>query len=111
MRLADVKGERVFDVVADIIDPIVSIAEDKEAAELFEQRELPKGMTPFEFFLSRIKKSLPSLMKTHKDELITIFCTIKGVSREEYIKELTLGQLFADLTELVTDREFTSFFG
>ena len=111
MRLSDVKGEKVFDVVADIIDPIVSIAEDEDAAELFKPKELPNGMTPWEFFLSRVKKSLPSLMRNHKGELISIMCAIKGMDRDEYVNELTLGQLFADLTELVTDREFTSFFG
>ena len=26
MRLSDIKGERVFDVIADIIDPIANIA-------------------------------------------------------------------------------------
>lgn len=111
MKLSDIKGERTFDVVADLIGPIASIARDEEAAELFQPKDLPKGMTPWGFFLSRVEKSLPKLMKSHRAELITIMATINGVSEEEYVKNVNLGSLFADLVELVTDREFTSFFG
>ena len=110
MRLSDIKGERVFDVIADIIDPIVTIAEDKNAAELFQPKELPKGMTPWEFFLQRAKKSIPPLMKDHKAELCKIMATVNGVTVEEYLKDITLAKLLSDLTELLTDREFTSFF-
>lgn len=111
MKLSDVKGERTFDVVADLIGPIVSIAKDKDAADLFQPKELPEGMTPWEFFLSRVEKSLPPLMKAHRNELVTIMATINGVTEEEYVKNVNLGSLFADLVELVTDKEFTSFFG
>lgn len=110
MKLSDVKGERVFDVIADIIDPITIIAEDEKSAKLFHRDKLPEGMTTWQFFLKKIRESLPSLLREHKDELITILCTIKDVSRDEYVSELTLAQLFADLTELVTDAEFVSFF-
>lgn len=111
MKLSDIRGERVFEVVADIIDPIVSIAEDKDAAELFKPKEKPEGMDNWSFFLSRLKTSLPSLMRAHKDELATIMAVMNDVSREEYVKDLTLIKLIADVTELVTDRSFSSFFG
>lgn len=111
MRLSEIKGERVFDVVADIIDPIVSIAQDKDAADIFTPKELPEGMTPVEFFIERIKKSLPSLVRNHKEELTCIMAAVNDMTPEEYVKELTFPKLFADLTELVTDSEFTSFFG
>ena len=50
MRLSDVKGERTLDVIADIIDPIANIAEDKEASELFTRKKLPDGMDPRQVF-------------------------------------------------------------
>lgn len=111
MKLSDVKGERVFDVVADIIDPIVTIASDKESAKLFHRDKCPKGMEPWQFFLQKVKESLPKLIRTHKTELVAILSTIKGVSADEYVKEMTFASLFADLTELATDAEFVSFFG
>lgn len=30
MKLSDVKGDRVIDVIADVIEPISNIAQDKE---------------------------------------------------------------------------------
>lgn len=110
MKLSDVKGERVFDVVADIIDPIVTIASDEEAAKLFHRDPCPEGMEPWQFFLQKVKDSLPSLVRTHREELIVILSTIKGVSRDEYVENLTFASLFVDLTELVNDKEFISFF-
>ena len=110
MKLSDVKGERVFDVIADIVDPIATIAADEDAAKLFQRDKVPDGMTTWEFFLQKIRESLPSLLRTHKEELIAILCSIKGESRDEYVSTLTFASLFADLTELVTDAEFTSFF-
>ena len=37
MRLSDIKGDRVFDVIADIIDPIANIASDETASALFKR--------------------------------------------------------------------------
>ena len=101
----------MFDVVADVIDPIASIALDNEAAELFKRTELPEGMTAWEFFIHRVKDNLPPLLKRHKSELATIMATIEGVSVKEYMDSVTLPKLFHDLTELLTDDEFTAFFG
>lgn len=110
MKLSDVRGERVFDVIADIVEPIAVIAADDDAAKLFHRDECPDGMTTWQFFLQKIRESLPSLLRGHKEELISILCTIKGESREEYVGNLTFASLFTDLTELVTDAEFSSFF-
>lgn len=111
MKLSDVKGERVFDVIADIIDPIAIIASDEESARLFHREPCPEGMQPWQFFIKKVRRSLPTLVRSHRDELVAILSTIKGVSAEEYVKDLTFASLFADLTELVTDAEFVSFFG
>jgi hypothetical protein len=111
MKLSEIKGERVFDVIADVIDPIVSIAQDEDAAALFRPQPLPEGMEPWDFFLSRVKRSLPPLMRTHKEDFITIMASLHGVSRDEYAEGVTMASLFSDLIELVTDTEFASFFG
>ncbi len=110
MRLSDIKGERTFDVIADIIDPIANIAEDKEAAELFTRKELPKGMTPKRFLLQRARKSVPALLKGHKEDVIFILSTIEGTSPEAYKEALNLAKLFKDCVELLTDEAFTVFF-
>ncbi len=111
MRLSEIKGERVFDVVADIVEPIVSIAEDEGAAAIFRPEEKPEGMDNWQFFLSRIKKNLPALVRGHKRELAAIMAAINDVTPSEYMEELTIPKLFEDLVELLTDQEFVSFFG
>ena len=112
MRLSDIRGERVFDVVADIIDPIASIAMDKDASELFAPKEeRPEGMTNWDFFLHRVRRSLPPLLRTHRSELVTIMAAVNDVDPDEYMENVTLATLFSDIIELVTDQEFSSFFG
>lgn len=110
MRLSDVKGERTLDVIADIIDPIANIAEDKEAAELFTRKQLPDGMTPKMFLLQRARKSVPVLLKAHKTDVITILSTIEGTSPEDYAGTLNLAKLFKDCVELLTDEAFSALF-
>lgn len=110
MRLSDVKGERVFDVIADIIVPIANIAEDKKATELFTRKKLPEGMTPKSFLLQRAKEAVPALLKGHKSDLVAILSTIEGISAEQYLKTLNLTSLFKDCVDLLTDEVFKELF-
>ena len=110
MKLSDIKGERVLNVIADLIDPVANIAEDKEAIELFTRKKVPEGKTAKEFALERIKKSVPKLLKVHKNDIITILATLEGVSPAEYEKELNLLKLISDFTELLTDDAFMALF-
>lgn len=110
MKLSDIKGERTFDVIADIIDPIANIAEDKAAVALFERKKLPKGMTAKQFMVSRIRESVPELLRNHKTDLIAILSTIEGITPDEYEKSLNLVKIVKDCTELLTDDAFTTLF-
>lgn len=106
MRLSDIQGERVFDVIADIIDPIANIAEDEQASAMFRRERLPEGMTAKEFLIQRARKSLPALFKGHKGDIIAILAAIGGVSEEQYKRELNPIKLMQDATELLTDEAF-----
>ena len=106
MRLSDIQGERVFDVIADIIDPIANIAEDEQASAMFRREKLPEGMTAKEFLIQRARKSLPALFKGHKGDIIAILAAIGGVSEEQYKRELNPIKLMQDATELLTDEAF-----
>ena len=108
MRLSDIQGERVFDVIADIIDPIANIAEDEQA--LFKRDKLPEGMTAKEFVTQRARKALPALLKGHKGDIIAILASIEGVSAESYKGALNLVKLMRDATELLTDEAFGALF-
>ena len=110
MRLSDIKGDRVFDVIADIIDPIANIASDETASALFKREKLPDGMTAKAFLLERARKAVPALLKGHKSDIITVLATIEGVSDDDYRASLTLAKLMQDAAELLTDEAFGELF-
>lgn len=110
MRLSNVKGDRTFDVIADIIPPIANIAEDKIASELFVRKQLPKGMAPNVFMLNRMKSAVPQLIKGHKADIIAILSSIEGVSESDYEADLDLMKLISDCVELITDDAFNALF-
>lgn len=110
MRLSDIKGDRVFDVIADIIDPIANIASDETASAIFKREKLPDGMTAKAFLLERARKAVPALLKGHKSDIITVLATIEGISAEDYRASLTLAKLMQDTVELMTDEAFGELF-
>lgn len=109
MKLSDVKGDRTLDVVADLIEPIANIAQDKDVSEMFKREVVPDGMEAREFFAARMRKGMPALLKGHKNDIIAILATIEGVSPDEYAASLNLAKIIKDFTELVTDEAFLGF--
>lgn len=109
MKLSDVKGDRVLDVIADIIDPIANIAQDKDVAAMFKRKVVPDGMDARDFFAERMRKGMPALLKGHKRDIIAILAAIDGVTPEEYADTLDLAKLFIDAMELMTDEAFIGF--
>lgn len=110
MKLSDIQGERVFDVIADIIDPIANIAEDETASAIFHRERLPEGMTVKQFMAERSRKALPTLLKGHKSDIIKILATIEGVSEDAYKGKLNMVKLILDATELLMDDAFSALF-
>lgn len=109
MKLSDIKGDRVLDVIADIIDPIANMVQDKDVAEMFERKAVPEGMNARDFFAKRMCKGLPVLLKGHKADIIAIMAAIEGVTPEQYAESLDFPKLFTDVMELVTDNAFLDF--
>ena len=109
MKLSDIKGDRVLDVIADIIDPIANMVQDKNVAAMFERKAVPDGMDARDFFAERMCKGLPVLLKGHKADIIAIMAAIDGVTPEQYAESLDFTKLFTDVMELVTDNAFLDF--
>lgn len=109
MKLSDIKGDRVLDVIADIIDPIANMVQDKDVAAMFEHKAVPDGMDARDFFAKRMCKGLPVLLKSHKADIIAIMAAIEGVTPEQYAESLDFPKLFTDVMELVTDNAFLDF--
>lgn len=109
MKLSDIKGDRVLDVIADIIDPIANMAQDKDVAAMFKREAVPEGMDARDFFAKRMCKGLPVLFKGHKADIIAIMAAIEGVTPEQYTASLDFPKLFTDVMEIVTDDAFLDF--
>lgn len=109
MKLSDIKGDRVLDVIADIIDPIANMVQDKDVAAMFKREAVPEGMDARDFFAKRMCKGLPVLLKGHKADIIAIMAAIDGVTPEQYAASLDFPKLFTDVMELVTDEAFLNF--
>lgn len=109
MKLSDIKGDRVLDVIADIIDPIANMVQDKDIAAMFKREAVPDGMEARDFFAKRMRKGLPVLLKSHKADIIAIMAAIEGVTPEQYAESLDFPKLFTDVMELVTDDAFLNF--
>lgn len=109
MRLSEIKGERVLDVIADLVEPVAGIAEDPEALALFKREPVPEGTDPRAFMLGRIKRSVPRLMKSHRADLVAILAALEGVDAAEYAESMTIQKVLSDVMDLVTDGEFSAF--
>lgn len=109
MKLSDIKGERTFDVIADVIGPITNIAEDDAAMELFRAQEVPAGMTPRQFFVKRARKAAPIILKNHRGDVVEILAALEGVTPSEYVADLSLAKLIGGLVELLTDEALLDF--
>lgn len=109
MRFSEIKGDRVFDVIADIIEPACNIVSDEEAGKFFKRGTVPDGMTQREYVLQRVKESLPPLLKSHKNDLIMIMAAIDGIDPEEYRKNVTMSSLFQGLYNILTDEDLLGF--
>lgn len=109
MKLSDIKGDRVLDVIADIIDPIANMVQDRDVAAMFERKAVPEGMDARDFFAERMRKGMPVLLKGHKADIIAIMAAIEGVTPEQYAASLDFPKLLTDAMELVTDDAFFDF--
>lgn len=110
MKLSDIKGEEVLDVLAEVIVPVTNIAMDESAAAIFKKAELPEGENRTMFALKRIQKNIPALIKGHKGDLIKIMATISQQTEDEYKKGLTMASFVKDLAELMSDEDFLRLF-
>lgn len=109
MKLSAVKGDRVLDVIADIIDPIANMAQDRDVAAMFKREAVPEGMDARDFFAKRMCKGLPVLLKGHKADIIAVMAAIEGVTPERYAASLDFPKLFTDVMDLVTDDALLDF--
>lgn len=109
MKLSEVRGDRVFDVIAGIIEPVSNIASDNRVMDMFKNEKGSEGMTDEALFVKKLSKAMPALIGGHKDDIVTIMSVINGVTKEQYLKELSLPSLIGDVYAIFTDDDLLVF--
>ena len=109
MRLSEIKGERVFDVIAEIIEPAFNIATDPVASSIFKRGDMPDDVDPKEYAIKKAKESLPTLLRSHKNDLVRIMAATNGVDPDEYIANVTMPSLIKGVYEIMTDEDLLGF--
>lgn len=105
MKLSEIKGERSLEVIADVMELVEKLSDDKHFEKLIEALKKAKGDS------AAIRKAvclnMPSLIRSHKDEIIAVMASAAGVDKAEYAAN---GDVLKDILELLTsDAEAMSF--
>ena len=105
MKLAELKGERAIEVIADLIAPVVNIAQDQKNLKLF-QNTKREGESDNELGARELKEKLPILLKTHKKDVLEILCVVNNKNPDD----LSMVDIIKGAVELVNDQDFMSLF-
>ena len=87
-KLSEVKGEEALDVLAEILEPIVTIINDEEVKAGFE---------------TNIAKSVSIALKKYKTEILQIFASINGKSVEETCEEIDILSLPSYIVDVLSE--------
>lgn len=109
MKLSDIKGERVFDVIAEVTDPLYRIASDEAVMGAFRGAAKASGEDGETDYAKALRGIVPVLLKTHRGDLVAILSAVNGVTAEEYLEGLTMPKLFGDVYDVLTDEELLGF--
>jgi len=74
-KLSEIKGEEAIDVLAEILVPITTIANDEEVKNGFE---------------TSVAMCVSIALKKHKDEVLDVLSVIDGTNKEEFVENLNL---------------------
>ena len=96
-RLSEFQDEEALELLADILDPVVEIAQDADVQKVFEKgSKLP------------ISEGVKLIIKGHASAVMQILAALDGVPFEEY--HCNILSLPRKVMEIVNDKELVTFF-
>ena len=98
MKLSEVKGEKALDMLADLIEPIMEIIEDKEVSKILESRHDKDKADSTKIILGR---AVSAAIKNHKKAVITILATLDDIPVDQY--ECNLLSLPKKMMDIIND--------
>jgi len=87
-KLSEVKGEEALNVLAEILEPIVTIANDEEVRAGFD---------------TNVAKCVSVALKKYKGEIMDIFAAINGKTVEETADEIDLLSLPSYIIDVLSE--------
>lgn len=108
MKLSEIKGERTLDVIADLVDPVANIAQDKAFMDIVKTKPA-EGEDKVSAMVERVRGAIPLLLIEHRDDVVAIMATIEGVTVAEYVESLSLPKLAKDVMDVLTDEDLLGF--
>lgn len=102
-KLSDFKGEAAIDVLADILEPLLSITSDEEVKKIRKEAIEKKEKLP-------VYKLVKPALKNHKNDIFEIFAILNECSVDEAKEELTAANLPAMVVSLMSEPEIMNLF-
>lgn len=108
MKLSDIKGDRLFDLMAEITEPLCEIASDDALMQGI-GADSEQGEGTRAYAIRKVRSIVPRLMKDHRQSLVRVLAALKGVTPCEYLEGLTLASLLEDVYDMLNDEDLPSF--
>lgn len=105
MKLSEVKGDRVIDILVEIIPLLTKIAGDEKVLDTFKKAARSKKTD----VIKTVSELVPVLLGKHKDDIIGVLAAINGVPAEQYAADMTLQTFMRDIMDIMTDEELLGF--
>ena len=96
-KLNDFKGDKAWDVLVDLVDPIACIATDEAVQAAF------KGK-------AEIKELAKTIVKGHKADVTAILATLAEKDYETFKDEITPTDILLGVVSILNDREIIDLF-
>lgn len=108
--LDDIKGERSFDVLADVMEIMFTLADDPNVMRFAKRGEnVPEGEDATEWGLKMVKECVPAMIRDHRDALASVIALSQGTTKAKYLKEVTPKQLWNDVFAIFNDSVLVGF--
>lgn len=96
-KLSEYKDGEALDLIADVMEPVVSMTSNKEFMKVMNDDAVPR--------LVKVQTAI----RTCKNEIINILAILNHVPVDEY--HCSVASIIADTADLLSDEDFLGFFG
>lgn len=113
MKISEIKGEKLFDILADVIEPITNIADSAPMQAIFDdiaaRSKDNDAQSIAQFTIDEIRAHVPQLLRENKKDMIKLLSVLNEQTTQEYCADLTLGKLMSDSLDLLAQDEMVRF--